>query len=44
MNIIVGHLSNIDLNTARLEGMEKDMKSMKTGIEKINDKGIKLVR
>ena len=44
MNAIVGHLSNIDTNTARLEGIEKDMKSMKTGIEKINDKGIKLVR
>ena len=44
MNTIVGHLSNIDTNTARLEGIEKDMKSMKAGIEKINDKGIKLVR
>ena len=44
MNTIVGHLSNIDTNTARLEGIEKDMKLMKTGIEKINDKGIKLVR
>lgn len=44
MNTIVGHLSNIDTNTARLEGIEKDMKSMKVGIEKINDKGIKLVR
>ena len=44
MNTIVGHLSNIDTNTARLEGIEKDMKSVKTGIEKINDKGIKLAR
>lgn len=44
MNTIVGHLSNIDTNTARLEGISKDIGLMKDGIQKMNDKGVKLTR
>ena len=44
MNTIVGHLSNIDTNTARLEGSSKDIGLMKDGIQKMNDKGVKLTR
>lgn len=44
MNTIVGHLSNIDTNTARLEGISKDIGIMKDGIQKMNDKGVKLTR
>lgn len=44
MSVIVGHLSNIDANTARLEGISKDIGLMKDGIQKMNDKGVKLTR
>lgn len=44
MSVIVGHLSNIDTNTARLEGISKDIGLMKDGIQKMNDKGVKLTR
>lgn len=44
MSVIVGHLSNIDTNTARLEGISKDIGLMKDGILKMNDKGVKLTR
>lgn len=44
MTTIVGHLSNIDTNTARLEGISKDIGLMKDGIQKMNDKGVKLTR
>lgn len=44
MTTIVGHLSNIDTNTARLEGISKDIGLMKDGIQKMNDKGVKMTR
>lgn len=44
MATIVGHLSNIDTNTARLEGISKDIGLMKDGIQKMNDKGVKMTR
>lgn len=44
MSVIVGHLSNIDTNTARLEGISKDIGLMKDGIQKMNDKGVKMTR
>lgn len=44
MSVIVGHLSNIDTNTARLEGISKDIGLMKDGILKMNDKGVKLTK
>lgn len=36
------HLSNIDTNTGRLESMQSDMKSVKSGIETITLKGVKI--
>lgn len=44
MNTIVGHLSNIDVNTAHLEGISKDISLVKDGIQKMNDKGVKMTR
>lgn len=44
MNTIVGHLSNIDANTAHLEGISKDISLVKDGIQKMNDKGVKMTR
>lgn len=44
MNAIVGHLSNIDANTAHLEGISKDISLVKDGIQKMNDKGVKMTR
>ena len=38
------HLSNIENNTAVLKDMQKDMIEVKRGIERINDKGIKLLK
>lgn len=36
------HLAGIETNTGRLESIEKDMRAVKTGIDDINLKGIKL--
>lgn len=36
------HLSNIDTNTGRLESMQSDMRSVKSGIETITLKGVKI--
>ena len=44
MSVIVGLLSNIDANTAHLEGISKDIGLVKDGIQKMNDKGVKLTR
>lgn len=38
------HLANIENNTAVLKDMQKDMIEVKRGIERINDKGIKLLK
>jgi hypothetical protein len=36
------HLSGIETNTARLQAIESDMRAVKTGIDDINLKGIKI--
>lgn len=38
------HLAGIETNTARLQKIETDISSMKSGIDDINDKGIKMRR
>lgn len=38
------HLANIENNTAVLKDMQNDMVEVKRGIERINDKGIKLLK
>lgn len=41
-NMIVKHMMNIDTNTKRLEGIERDMGSVKQGVDEINQRGIKV--
>lgn len=38
--LILKHLSNIDNNTSRLENIEKDISSVRSGIDTINLKGL----
>lgn len=42
MNNVLKYLSGIEANTKRLEAIEKDMSSVKNGVETINTKGILL--
>lgn len=41
--VMIGHLSNIDANTSKLIDIQKDMYSVRKGIERMNDKGVKML-
>lgn len=41
--VMIGHLSNIDANTSKLIDIQKDMNSVRKAVERMNDKGVKMV-
>lgn len=41
--VIIGHLSNIDSNTSKLIDIQKDMNSVRKAVERMNDKGVKML-
>lgn len=41
-SVIISHLESIDNNTSKLNDIQKDMSSVRKGIERINDKGVKM--
>ena len=43
ISVIIGHLESIDTNTNKLNDIQKDMSSVRKGIERINDKGVKML-
>lgn len=40
---MIGHLSNIDANTSKLVDIQQDMRSVRKGIERMNDNGVRML-
>lgn len=41
--VMIGHLSNIDTNTSKLIDIQRDMNSVRKAVERMNDKGVKML-
>lgn len=41
--VMIGHLSNIDANTSKLVDIQQDMRSVRKGIERMNDNGVRML-